>query len=99
MASNLSLIQFGPAILTEFSAYPESDQFGADTALIIDMTIGSPIPCSSLVLGCFVTITMPYRNPYSTSIFRETVFDHSRLACYKISGVTSTEIDCQIHVD
>ena len=81
MAAGLALVQFIPAPLTEFEVKPESDRFGETTALSIELKVGIEIPCSSDRTGCSVKVSSPIRNPYTSSIERETVFDEELLAC------------------
>ena len=64
VASGLQLVSFGPAELTNFNVQPESDVLGAKTSIEIDITVGHDVSCQG---GCHLSLSAPYRNPYTTT--------------------------------
>ena len=81
MAAGLSLLQFSPDLLTEFTAQPESDRLGETTALVIELEVGVEIPCLVDRSGCSVAVRSPVRNPYTSSIETETFFEEGLVSC------------------
>ena len=88
-ADNLSLVQLNPALLTGLNVYPESDILGETTALNIEFKVSEEIPCQSDRSGCSVVFRSPVRNPYQSSIQKDTFFDNSLLKC-QVSNSVST---------
>ena len=81
MASGLSLVQLNPAQLTGLSVHPESDILGETTALNIEFRVSEEIPCQSDLSGCSVVLRSPVRNPYQSSIQKDTFFDEGQHEC------------------
>ena len=86
-AENLSLVQLNPALLTELNVYPDSDILGETTALNIEFRVSQEIPCQSDRSGCSVVLRSPVRNPYQSSIQKDTFFDNSLLKCQVSNSV------------
>lgn len=85
---SLALTQLVPATLTDFAVVPESDKLGETTALVIELKVGLDLPCASDGYGCALLVAAPPRNPFTTSLDRELVFDEAHLSCQTISAVS-----------
>lgn len=95
MAAGLSLLQFNPALLTEFAVQPESDRLGETTALVVELEVGIEIPCLADRSGCSVVVSSPVRNPYTSSIERETFFEEGQVSC-KVSIEVSNQFSLNL---
>ena len=88
MAAGLSLVQLNPASLTDFSVQPESNRLGDTTILTIQMKVSVEVSCAQDRTGCSATVSAPVRNPYTSSVNRDTIFDESVLSCQIIDDVS-----------
>jgi len=90
VAAGLSLLNFLPARLTEFSVRTESAQLGARTLLLIDLKVGFEVPCKTDRSGCMVAIRSPSRNPYDPLVRLDSnaVFSANQTVCQVLDAVS-----------
>lgn len=78
-ADGLSLLNFQPAPLIDFTMKPDSREFGATTAVTLELNVDTAIPCQEDRSGCYLSVSNVVRNPYSS--VPQTVFRRDTLAC------------------